>query len=309
MPGSGRPLPPIPAKISETGVAHSAKASTKRATNALAAEDTTKPSKSDLRMAHETEEKFSSVSRRNTEDSARSPREELEKAREENKILREEDKSLREENKSLWEGLKYRESEANEILRRETDKYNQLYKTTTTQLESLRAEKANMEEIARKTHLKLQAKEEELQKCKDELFDLQPPSQISDVEIGNEWEMLCGNITRWIDDQAGGMGSLSSELKRLKQLDKFTKTIAFFWGDDRQELARHANRYPNIIDVLIRYNIHCLLEEMVFDESIYMFGLQRKSAELLTMIENQMGALEPRRGKVISSERMRSKTT
>lgn len=308
-PGQGRPLPPVPAKISETRVAHSTTASTKKVTNALAAEDATKQSKSDLQMAQANEEKFASISRRNTEDSARSPREELEKAREENKILREEDKSLREENKSLWEGLKYRESEANEILRRETDKYNQLYKTTTTQLEKLRAEKANTEEIARKTHLKLQAKEEELQKCKDELFDLQPPSQISDIQIGNEWEMLCGNITRWIDDQAGGMGSLYSELKRLRQLDQFTKTIAFYWGDDRQELARHANRYPNIIDVLIRYNIHCLLEERVFDESVYMFGLQRKSAELLTMIENQMSALEPRRGNVISSERTRSKMT
>ena len=286
------------------------------------AEDTTKQSKLDLQMTQENQDKFASISRRNTEDSARSPREELERTREENKILREEDKSLREENKSLqeenkslreenkslWEGLKYQESEAKEILRRETDKYNQLYKTTTTQLEKLRVEKANMEEIARKTHSKLQAKEEELQKCKDELFDLQPPSQISDVQIGNEWETLCGNITRWIDDQAGGMGSLNSELKRLRQSDQFTKTIAFHWGDDRQELARHANRYPNIIDVLIRYNIHCLLEERVFDESVYMFGLQRKSAELLTMIENQMSALEPRRGKVISSER-RSKLT
>ena len=316
VPGQGRPLPPIPAKTPETRLAHGTTASTKRVTNALVADDHAKQSKSDLQMAQENEEKFASISRRNTEDSARSPREELEKAREENKILREEnkiireeDRSLREENKSLSDLLKYRESEANEVLRRETDKYNQLYKTTTTQLEKLRAEKAKTEEIARKTHLKLQAKEEELQKCKDELFDLQPPSQISDVQIGNEWEMLCGNITRWIDDQAGGMGSLSSELKRLKQLNQFTKTISFYWGIDRQELAHHANSYPNIIDMLIRYNIHCLLEETVFHESVYMFGLQRKSAELLTMIENQMSALEPRRGKVISLERKRSKTT
>ena len=315
-PGPGRPLPPLPAKVPETRLAHGTTASTKRVTKALAAEDSTKQSKSDLQVAQENEEKLTSISRRNTEDSARSPREELEKAQEANRILREgdrslreENKSLREENKSLWEGLKYRESEANDILRRENDKFNQLYKTTTTQLENLRAEKSNMEEVARKTHLKLQAKEEELQKCKDELFDLQPPSQISDVQIGNEWEMLCGNITRWIDDQAGGMGSLYSELKRLKQLDQFTKTIAFYWGDDRQELARHANRYPNIIDMLIRYNIHCLLEERVFDESVYMFGLQRRSAELLTMIENQMSALEPRRGKIISPERTRSKRT
>ena len=246
-------------------------------------------------MAQEHEENLVSIARRNTEDSARSLREELERAREENQSLR--------------EGLKYRESEANEILRRENAKYNQFYKTTTIQLEELRAENAKVEEIARKTHLKLQAKEEELQKCKDELFDLQPPSQISDAQIGHEWETLCGNITRWIDDQAGGMGSLYSDLKRLRQIDKFNDTVALYWGDDRQELAHHASRYPFIIDVLIRYNIHCLLEERVFDESIYMFGLPRKSAELLTMIEKQMNALEPRRGKVIYQEITRSNMT
>ncbi len=236
-------------------------------------------------MAQGDVEKLASIACRNTEDSARIPRKELEKAREENQSLR--------------EGLKYRESEASEILRKENDKYNQLYETTTTQLEKLRAEKAKVEEVARKTHLKLQAKEEELQKCKDELFDLQPPSQISDVQIGNEWERLCGNITRWIDDQAGGMGSLYSELKRLRQMDEFTDTVALYWGDDRQELAHHANRYPYITDVLIRYNIHCLLEKRIFDESVYMFGLRHRSAELLTMIEKQMNALDPPRGRVM----------
>ena len=185
------------------------------------------------------------------------------------------------------------------MLRKDNAKYNRLIKTTTTQLEELQAENAKVKEIARKTHLKLQAKEEELKECKDELFDLQPPSQISDAQIANEWERLCGNITRWIDDQAGGMGSLYSELKELRRLNKFNDTVAHYWGDDREELAHHASRYTYITDALLRYNIHCLLEERVFDESVYMFGLGRMNAEFLTMIERQMDALEPPRGKVI----------
>ena len=237
-------------------------------------------------MDQEDVEKLDSVARRNSEDRVESLREELRKAWKENQSLR--------------EGLKYRECEANEILSRENAKYDQFYKTTTCQLEELRAEHAEVEAIARKTYLKLQAKEEELKKCKDELFDLQPPSQISDAQIDNEWQRLCGNITRWIDDQAGGTGSLYSELKRLTQMDEFDETLALYWGNDRQELAQHAVRYPYITDGLIRYNIHCLLEERVFDESVYMFGLRRRSAKLLTMIEKQMDALEPRRGKVIS---------
>ena len=254
-------------------------------------------------MAEEDVENLASIARRNTGDGPRSLREELEIAREENQSLR--------------EGLKYRESEAKDILRRENAKYNQLYNTMTTQLEDvqaengrleetarkthlkLQAENGRVEEIARKTHLKLQAKEEELQKCKDELFALQPLSPISDAQIGHEWERLCGAITQWIDDQAGGMGSLQSELKRLRQRDEFSDTVDLYWGADRQELALRSSRYPDIIDVLIRYNIHCLLEKRVFDESVYMFGLGGRSAELLTMIEKQMNALEPRRGNFI----------
>ena len=285
MPGPERPLSPVAAKTPGTRTAHGTTASAKRVPNAVVAEDPTKQSNSELRMAQEAGKKLSSIARRNTEDSTRSLKEELERARE--------------DNQSLKERLKYNESEANEILK-ENAKYNQFIKTTTTQLEQLRAENVKMEEIARKTHLKLQAKEEELKQCKDELFDLQPPNPTSDEQIGKEWERLCGNIARWIDDQAGGSGSLCSELGRLTQTTKVDDTVARYWGNDRQELAQNASRYPYIIDGLIRYNIHCLLVEKVFDESVYMFGLRRRSAKLLTQIEKQMNALEPRKGKFIS---------
>ena len=262
-----------------------------------------------MRAAQEREGKSSSIALRNAEDSARSFRDQLERARKESRKLRDENRNLRDENRNLQDEnqnlgeenqnlkqvSKYRETEANEVLCRENAKYTQLYMSTTNQLEELRAE----QEIARKTHLKLQAREEELQKCKDELFDLQPPSQISDDQIGNEWERLCGNITRWIDDQAGGTGSVGSELNKLRQMDEFNDTVSQYWGNDRQELVQVASRYPYVIDVLIRYNIHCLLEERVFDQSVYMFGLGHKSAELLNVIEKQMNALEPRRGNFI----------
>ena len=292
MPGPGRPLPPVPAETSETRIAHGTIAPAKGVPNALDAGEPPKHSELELRIAQEHEEKLVNISRRNTEDSVRSRREELERARTENQ-------SLREENQNLRGVLEYREREASEIERREKAKYNQFYKTITAQLEKSQAEKAKLEEIARNTRSKLRAKEEELQKCKDELFDLQPPSQISDAQIGNEWERLCESITRWIDDQAGGTGSVYPELKRLRQMDDFNGTVALYWGNDRQELVQHASHYPYIIDVLIRYNIHCLLEETIFDKSVYMFGLRIRSAKLLTMIEKQMNALEPRRGNFV----------
>ena len=285
IPSPGQSLPPVASKASETQLAHGTIASDQEDPNCLATEEPTEQLDSERQMAQEDWQQLGSMTRSDTEDSTRILRKTLEKAQEEIRNLR--------------AGLEYNESEANGILHKKNAKYNQYIKTTTTALEQLRAENVNMQEIVRKTHFKLQAKEEELQKCKDELFDLQPPSQVSDAQIGKEWERLCGNITSWIDDQGGGTGSVCSELKKLRHKDEFKDSVVPYWGNDRQDLVQHASHYPYIIDVLIRYNIHCLLDERIFDESVYMFGLRRRSAELLTMLEKQMNALEPRRGKVI----------
>ena len=228
---------------------------------------------------------MASITRRNTEESAR--------------FLTEDLARTLEENQSLREGLKSSEGEARELLRKENEKYNHFYKTSTAQLEKLRAEKAGLEEFVTKAQAKLQAKENELQKCKDALFDLQPPSQISDVQLGSEWDRLCGNIAQWIDDQIVGMTSLHAGLKKLRIEDRLTDTVRRYWGEDRYDLAQYADRYPSLMDLLIRYNIHCLLERTIFSESVYMVGLRQSTAELLAAIEQQMKVVEPRKGRVV----------
>lgn len=137
---------------------------------------------------------------------------------------------------------------------------------------------------------------EELRKCKDELFNLQPPNQVADTQIGAEWEALCSSITTWIDDQSGGIGDLRCRLIELKGKE-LSKSFDEYWGEDRQLIANAYSKTSNILDELLRYNIHCLLEDRVFDDRVYMVGLRSSDAELLHVIEQNLGKLEPQRGK------------
>ena len=149
--------------------------------------------------------------------------------------------------------------------------------------------------------LKVQELSEELQKCKDELFNLQPPNPVADTHISAEWDALCSSITTWIDDQSGGVEDLRTQLRELSANNKLSKALAEYWGEDRQLIANHYSQSSNILDEILRYNIHCFLEATVFDDRVYMVGLSRPEARLLFKIEREMAKLEPRRGKKVLS--------
>lgn len=149
--------------------------------------------------------------------------------------------------------------------------------------------------------LKVQELSEELQRCKDELFNLQPPNPVADTHISAEWDALCSSITTWIDDQSGGVEDLRTQLRELDANNKYSKALAKYWGEDRQLIANHYSQSSNILDELLRYNIHCFLETKVFNDRVYMVGLSPSEAKLLLTIEREMAKLEPRRGKKVFS--------
>ena len=145
--------------------------------------------------------------------------------------------------------------------------------------------------------LKVQELSEELQKCKDELFNLQPPNPVADTHISAEWDTLCSSITTWIDDQSGGVEDLRTRLRELNATEKLNEAITKYWGEDRQLIANHYSQSSNILDEILRYNIHCFLEAKVFDDGVYMVGILPSEANVLLLIEREMAKLKPRRGK------------
>jgi len=150
-----------------------------------------------------------------------------------------------------------------------------------------------LEDLVRSSQTRINDLADELRICKDELFCLQPATQVSDTQISTAWETLCGNIVQWIDDQAGDFTNLTSQLKILQDDGQLTPMVSLYWGRDRQEMAL---RHRNILDDLLRYNIHCLLERTVFAHEVYMAGLTPEESEVLSTVESTMVLGEPRKG-------------
>ena len=177
------------------------------------------------------------------------------------------------------------------------NKYDVMYGKMAAQVLDVEGRRKQADANSHLALLRVQEITEDLQKCKDELFNLQPPNQVSDTHISAEWEALCSGITTWIDDHSGGIEDLRIRLRELSTNKEFSKALSEYWGEDRQLIANHYSQGSHILDELLRYNIHCFLEEKVFGDRVYMVGLYPPEAKLLLTIERKLAQLEPRRGK------------
>lgn len=174
------------------------------------------------------------------------------------------------------------------------DNHQMSYQMTTDQLQASQVNQRQLEELVQNFQMRVNDLAEELKGCKDELFSLQPANQTPDTQISAAWEALCSNIVQWIDDQAGEFNNLTSQLKVLQDKDQLTQTVQLYWGRDRQQMA---NRHRNILEDLLRYNIHSLLEKRVFAPQVYMPGLTLQECEVLSMVERMMLLGVPSKGK------------
>jgi len=136
---------------------------------------------------------------------------------------------------------------------------------------------------------------EELAQCKDELFSLQPRSDVTDTQVAAEWDTLCQQITRWVDDEAEFTSDLITRLKELHNHGLLSPIVEKYWGKDRQ-LTVNRFKMNDDLDCVLRYNIHCLLEYWIFDETIYLFGLDKEDSKFLHGLEESLASLRPSRG-------------
>lgn len=174
------------------------------------------------------------------------------------------------------------------------------HEKTSAQKLDIEEGKKEAEEKLKSASIKIRDVSEELQKCKDELFGLQPPDSVTDTDVIKEWEALCSSIVFWIDNESGGIEDLQSQLIELSDKQKFNERLDEYWGKDRQLIANYYSKNfkdSTICDNLLRYNIHRLLEDRVFDDLVYMVGIYPSTAELLRTIEKIMAEMKPPRGK------------
>ena len=188
-------------------------------------------------------------------------------------------------------------NELNLSLRKKDDEIEQLrhhfhnlsneHESQGTKLQNLQAMMFGTEGEMRQLRASLAASQQQLSDCRDDLYRLQPTTQIPDSSILADFESLCQLITGWIE----------GEISRFERAHKpVSSDIIFAPG-----LYKHAIRYmqtcPHLGEYIVRYTIHRQLRNKMFNDEVYLLGLTEADKILLRSAEEGMATLQPRKGK------------
>ena len=142
----------------------------------------------------------------------------------------------------------------------------------------------------RKTNSQLEktlgASQEELSKCKDDLFSLQGVTQTPDSTISKQFESVSQQILHWIDAEVSKFDKAHPDAK---------SEYIFSVGGDRYS-KEFLQSYPKAGEHLVRYLVHHFLQKEVFGKEVFLFGLPEETAQLMREAELKMAELDPPRG-------------
>lgn len=158
------------------------------------------------------------------------------------------------------------------------------FTTAMRELSSLREEKTTLR--GQKVIL-----EKELQACKDDLFRMQPVSQVTDSTIAQRLEYLNVQICDWIASE------VSRSMDEWQRKHPGRQPKLFHHGGDTAAKA-FLTQYPEMGgEYLVRSVLHRFLQQNLFNDGTALFGLDTNAASLLEAIEQGMSKLQPQRGK------------
>lgn len=139
---------------------------------------------------------------------------------------------------------------------------------------------------------------EDLTECRDDILRLQPPSQIPDSKIAEEYTNLYQQIASWVDDEAEDSSAMEDQLAKLladKDAPELLKSIL------DNDLIRATKKYPDAEPLILRYIISTHIHRCILADDIYLFGLDDHNVTVLRSIAHAMEDLEPKRGKPLLS--------
>ena len=179
-------------------------------------------------------------------------------------------------------------------LKQELIRRKALVESLTLQTREANDEKQAHEATARKLQKQNRDLHENLTECKDDLLRLQPPSQIPDSELAEQYSSLTQHISRWVDDETEDSQGMETCFEGLSKADDLPEPLKPYLTDEHIRLGKKS---PNAQPFIIRFVVHRYLENFIFGNDVYLFGLDSRSIELFAGIERGMHELEPPRGK------------
>lgn len=163
----------------------------------------------------------------------------------------------------------------------------------TEQTREANEDKASIESENRKLQRQIRELSTNLTDCKDDLLRLQPTNQVSDNEISNQYLDLDQQISGWVDDKTEDPQFLEAQFDKINTIDELPELLREYLSSDHLKMAA---KYPDSQPILVRYLVYRLLASFIFDDDIYLFGLDSHNIALLKGLEEGMKLLEPRRG-------------
>lgn len=131
----------------------------------------------------------------------------------------------------------------------------------------------------------------ELQACKDDLFRLQPRSEIPDSALAQAYEELHVHISRWLEDEICHFETKYRERHHGPLPNLFNH-------QDRTAVKQLLSEYPTLGgEFFVRCLIQFKLHQEIFSDDILLLGLDEQETALLRLIERSMDE-KTLRGKV-----------
>lgn len=179
--------------------------------------------------------------------------------------------------------------------RQQIHKQKILIESLTLQTREANEEKADAENSVRRLARQNKELNENLTECKDDLLRLQPPSQMSDSELSEQYSNLHQQISKWVDDETEDSLFLEQRFENLSASNEPPELLRKCLTIDHFRLGK---KYPQSQPLILRYIIHYYLDQHIFRDDIHLFGLDSQFTAFLRGIEQGMRELEPRRGMI-----------
>lgn len=133
---------------------------------------------------------------------------------------------------------------------------------------------------------KLVTSEEELTRCRDDVFSLQPMVLVADSTIVEELEIVREGVVHWIETEVTSFEKAHPEAE---------EEHIFSVGDD-EEAAIFLAQHPGAGEHLARYLIHRFFKANLFGSRYDVLGLTEETARLLQKAEHSMAHADPPKG-------------
>ncbi|KAI4226960.1 MAG: hypothetical protein L6R36_002774 [Xanthoria steineri] len=170
------------------------------------------------------------------------------------------------------------------------DQLVRTHQATIEENQNLKARTAQLENILDRTWRQNNSIKHELQACKDDLFKMQPRSEVPDSDVAKAYKELHVNISRWME------GEISHFEANYGKRHPSRTPPNLFNHRDVLEVKQILSDYPTSGgEYIVRCFIQRTLHSLVLSDDILLLGLDEQETALLQRIEQSMGKTKPPR--------------